>query len=414
MRTAHLLRKYNPREWGGTESAVKRLCDGLRGCSVESVLFCPKAEGIGRVADPFADSGYELRRYHAFLPVWGLSREQRESLVYVGGNLMSFDLFWSLWREPGLSVIHTHAQNRIAAIGLAVARRRHLPLVVSIHGGVLDLPEAVRESLRAPMRGGFEWGKIFGAFLGSRQVLARADAILTCNQREAGLLHQKYPDQRIVVQPHGVCAAEFRVDHREAARGAFPCIVGKQMLLVAGRIDPVKNQRWVIEQAPDILNRFPNAILVLAGSVGEHSCVDAIRARLCVDGLENRVLLTGGLPPGDPRLIGLFQEAQALLLPSLSETFGLVILEAWAAGTPVIASRTSGALELIQPGENGWLFDLDAPAGFHRAVCEALALPQESRRMGAAGRDLVRKKYDSAILAREVASLYQQLSEEKS
>src|SRR5205807_4960269 len=96
-------------------------------------------------------------------------------------------------------------------------------------------------------------------------------------------------------------------------------------------------------------------------------------------GLKDRVLLTGGMPSEDRRLIGLLQQSTVLLLPSLSETFGLVLLEAWAAGTTVMASRTSGASALIEDGQNGWLFDLGNPATFHRALDQALAHPDLAR-----------------------------------
>jgi len=151
----------------------------------------------------------------------------------------------------------------------------------------------------------------------------------------------------------------------------------------------------------------------LAGSCTDAAYGKSIEREIQKRGLENRVTLTGGLPPGDPRLIGLFQEAKALLLPSISEPFGLVILESWAAGAPVISSRTSGASDLITENENGWLFDLNNPAGFHSVVNAALENPDATKKMGAAGSELVRAKYDTNILARAIKDLYQTLIEEK-
>jgi glycosyltransferase involved in cell wall biosynthesis len=130
--------------------------------------------------------------------------------------------------------------------------------------------------------------------------------------------------------------------------------------------------------------------------------------------LENNVYLTGGLNPGEARLIGLFQLAKALLLPSLNETFGLVILEAWAAKTPVIASHTAGSMDLVQPGVNGWLFDLDDPAEFHTAVKLTLNDSAMARRLGRAGRQLVKTAYNSADLAAKTGDLYRELIGERS
>ncbi len=126
-------------------------------------------------------------------------------------------------------------------------------------------------------------------------------------------------------------------------------------------------------------------------------------------GLEGRVLPPGGLPPEDPRLIGLLQRGGAVVVPSQSETFGLVILEAWASGTPVISSKTSGGLGLLRHGENGWLFDLADSDAFHSAVDLIIANPEQAAAAVAQGRKEVLKNYDSAVLAGRMNELYLEL-----
>src|SRR6267154_6784553 len=73
LRVAHILRKYNPAEWGGTETAIQRLFTGLRKHGVESVVFCPQIKNYF-TADPLAEAGCAVKRFNAFLPVLGLSR----------------------------------------------------------------------------------------------------------------------------------------------------------------------------------------------------------------------------------------------------------------------------------------------------------------------------------------------------
>src|SRR6185295_7243503 len=260
MRTVHVLRKYNPAEWGGTETAVLQMTSGLREHGVESTIFCPEIDEQPE-KDPLAEAGNQIKRYRAFVPVAGISDQQRAQLVSVGGNLMSVDLVWYLFREP-TSIIHTHAMNRIGGIALTAAKFRRLPFVVTIHGGALDLPQKVKDQLAEPLKGGLEWGKIFGAPLRSRRVLPEADAILTCNKKEAALLAEKYPGKRILVQPHGVPLARFEQDCRPAALGAFPELRALPYLLVLGRIDPVKNQGWVLQEFPEIVRRHPDTRLV--------------------------------------------------------------------------------------------------------------------------------------------------------
>lgn len=411
MTVVHVLRKYNPAEWGGTESALQRLFDGLQPVGISNLVYCPRGPAAP-ARDPLAETGCTIKRFRACVPVWGISREQKEQMISVGGNLMSFDLVTALWREADASLIHTHALGRLGGIALSVAKRRNLPFVVTIHGGVLDIPDQLKQSFEQPI-GGFEWGKLFGLLLQSRHVLADADAVITCNQREADRVQEKFPGKRVQVQPHGVPVGAFSKDCRAAADGAYPSLVGKRVLLSVGRIDPVKNQLWVVERMPAIIMRHPEVMLVLAGACTDQQYGAALERRIRELALEDKVLLTGGLAPGDPRLIGLMQRSAGVVLPSISETFGLVILEAWAAGTAVISSRTSGASALIKPDENGWLFDLETPESFLRALDQLLKDPIKREQFARAGHELAINEYDTRVVAGKVRDLYSEVIEEK-
>jgi alpha-maltose-1-phosphate synthase len=410
MRTVHILRKYNPAEWGGTETAVLQMTSGLREHGVESTIFAPEISETPK-SDPLADAGNTIKRYRAFVPVAGISEQQRAQLVSVGGNLMSVDLLWYLFREPA-SVIHTHAMNRIGGIALTAAKFRRLPLVVTIHGGAMDLPQKVKDQLAEPLKGGVEWGKVLGAPLRSRRVLPEADAILTCNKKEAALLAEKYPEKRIVVQPHGVPMARFEQDCRPVAQGAFPELRGLPYLLVLGRIDPVKNQGWALEHFSEIARRHPDARLVFAGACTDEQYGKQLKKDARRSGLEDRVTFAGALPPGDSRLIGLLQGASAAVVPSHSETFGLVILEAWAAQRAVISSATSGAKDLVEDGVNGHLFDLSDAPKFHGAVDRCLNDANHAREIGCNGFRRA-QEFDTVRLAGRVRDLYEELVKEK-
>ena len=411
MRTLHLLRKYVPAQWGGTETAIQGLFAGLREHGVESVVYCPAIKEDAE-RDPLTAAGHRIERFNAFVPILGISSQRKRQIVSVGGNLMSLDLLPRLLREKDVSIVHAHALGRIGGIGRLAARFRAVPLVVTIHGGVLDLPMEIRKDFHRPV-GGWEWGKVFGLILQSRRLLIDADAIVTCNENEARLLREQYPGKRVVVQPHGVLLETYEDDRREQALEAFPQMRGKQVLLSVGRIDPVKNQGWLIEQAARILEKFPRAILVLAGSCTDEAYGEKLRNRIKTLNLVGRVLLTGGLPPNDPRLIGLYQAAEVLLLPSKSETFGLVILEAWATGTMVLSTRTSGACTLVRDGQNGWLFDLDQPETFHQRLEQALSNADAAQCVLRRSGHEARTEYNLSALAARMKALYEELIEEK-
>ncbi len=412
MRIAHVLRKYNPSEWGGTESALLQLTGDLAGLGVQSVVYAPRLAPGAPAADPFAAAGCAVRRFRACVPVWGISAERRRQMVSVGGNLVSCDLVGALGGEGNVDLVHSHALGRLGAITRVVARARRLPFVISVHGGLYDLPASVHRDLRGD-GSGWDWGRPLGFLLRARRLMEQADAVVTLNPREAELIRERHPGKSVLAMPHGIPTARFAPDCRAAAAAAFPALGGRPVLLVVGRIDPVKNQDWVVAQAAELARRHPGVLLVLAGACTHREYGAALEARLGREGLGDTVLMVGGLPSGDPRLIGLLQLARAVVVPSLSETFGIVILEAWAAGTPVISSRTSGALGLVEAGVNGLLFDLAEPAGFHSAADEVLRRPERAAQMGAAGRALAVAGFDTSVSAPRMKRFYEELIEEK-
>lgn len=407
MLVSHILRKYDPAQWGGTETAVQRLIQGLRKNGVLSSVHAPQTSQAFE-DDPLAREAAALKRYRAFVPVLGISPAQREALVSWGGNLFSWDLFAHLLCEKA-DVIHSHALNRLAGIGLQVARLTGVPHIITLHGGALDVPVEVGEKLTAPLQGGWEWGKALGALVRSRRVLELTDAIFTCNPREAALLMEKYPDQRVIVQPHSVPAAHYAVDHRAAALAAFPRLAGRDVVVKVARLDPAKNLPWLVRQIPELKRRHPRAMLVLAGAGTTREVVEELQREIAHLGLDNDVLLTGGLTTGSPELIGLMQQARAFVLSSTAEPFGIVILEAWAAGTPVVSSRVSGPLALITHGRTGLFYDLESPATFHQAMDAVLTDAALSRHLRAEARAEVLAKYDVPTIAGRVARVYDEL-----
>ena len=275
--------------------AMQRMFDGLREQGVTPVIYCPRLESAG-LDDPLTQSGYRVKRFKAFVPVVGMPAQRKRQLLAVGGNLMSFDLIPSLWRERDVSVIHAHTLGRLGGIALTMAKQLRVPFVVTIHGGVLDLPEKIKENFNAPTDTGWEWGKLFGLLFQSHRLFVDAQAIITCNESEAALLRERHPNKRIVVQRHGVPFDIYGRDQRQAARDAFPGIRNRKVLLALGRVDPIKNQLWLLEQAPAIFARYPDAMLVFVGACTDEPYGEKVQRALDQLGLREQVLLTGGLP----------------------------------------------------------------------------------------------------------------------
>src|SRR5699024_6225451 len=120
-------------------------------------------------------------------------------------------------------------------------------------------------------------------------------------------------------------------------------------------------------------------------------------------GISDVVVLTEPLP--HPELADLFRASDAVLVPSYSESFGLVALEAMACGTPVLAHRVGGLIELIQHAGSGRLIDSLDPQQWAQQISSLTTDPQQWRRCSAAAAALA-EQYSWQATARQTLTAY--------
>ena len=130
------------------------------------------------------------------------------------------------------------------------------------------------------------------------------------------------------------------------------------VLLCVGRIDPQKNQLDLIRALPEWKRMNPSVHLVLVGHVTNEEYESRIRTEIRQSNLQDNVTIIPGIDPQSSDLPNAYHAADLFVLPSLHEPFGIVVVEAWAAGLPVVASRVGGLADLIVDGQDGYLFDV--------------------------------------------------------
>jgi glycosyltransferase involved in cell wall biosynthesis len=138
------------------------------------------------------------------------------------------------------------------------------------------------------------------------------------------------------------------------------------IFLYAGRIAYEKNLLFLLESFARIRDRLDQAVMVFAGDGPQRLELEEEAVRL---GLDTSVRFAGFLDR--KRLVDLYRAADVFLFASKTETQGLVIVEAMAAGTPAVAVRAMGVRDVVRDGENGFLVSEDADALAERAVCVA-------------------------------------------
>jgi N-acetyllactosaminide 3-alpha-galactosyltransferase len=170
-------------------------------------------------------------------------------------------------------------------------------------------------------------------------------------------------------------------------------------VLFVGRLSAVKGIDYLIKAAKIVLKQHEDATFLIVGDGEERQNLKAL-----AKGYENCIKFCGHI--SRRALVELYKSSAVLVLPSFTrlEAFGVVLLEAMACETPVIASRIPGVLDVIDEG--GFLVKPCSPQSLATAIQKIFENPRDARRMGKKGRQLVEQKYDWEIVAKQVLGVY--------
>jgi glycosyltransferase involved in cell wall biosynthesis len=411
-RIIHVPRRFIAEEWGGTETVILEISryqqkHGLAPEIVTSLALAGKrrTETIG---------GIPVRRFPYFYPFIGASAQDKAAWDKKGGNLVSVSLFNALYRTPDVRLFHSHAINRLGAHVRTVARLRHKPYVLTLHGGVLDVPVEEAQVVSGRQKRHLEWGNVFGALLGARRVIKDADLVICVGYTEAEKLSGMWRDDRVVYLPNGVGTAKFSVGDGAAFRHKHN--IPQDAFLVANisRIDAQKNQLDLVRAFARLRLDHPNSHLVLIGPETQADYAAKIRAFIKEEGLEAEVTMLPGLANDDPDLVNAYHACDVFALNSRHEPFGIVVLEAWSCGKAVVASHIGGLMHLVEHERTG-LFCYEQREGETQELAAALLRlardPGLRRQLGENGKAEALEKYDWSIIAERLEDFYQQAEE---
>ena len=422
MKIAHVLRRLSFDDWGGTEQVVWNIAKAQKAEGHDVRLFATTALcGTEREAV----DGLEISRFRPVYPWWPMTKALADRLDRKGGNPFVPGLGRAL-REWNPDIIHCHAMARIAELCIRLGNGKRgmgngewgmgngnqgdgascsvkgtgKRCVISLHGGGANVPGEEAKSLKAPTRGLFPWGKIVDkAMRWTRRVPEDADGIVCVGEDEYECYRQRHP--HVMFLPNGVDTELFGAAAKKRASG-MSARDGSVTVLCVARIDRQKNQMFLVEA----LSRHPEMRVRLAGPVTQTDYKAALEVRAAELGVAGRLSFAGALKPGSPELLSEYANADVFVLPSRHEPFGIVVLEAWAAGLPVFASDVGGLGRLCaaHPGAALTFAPGDA-VSFDRAYARILeedALPGSMSRAGL----LAAKEYDWRTLAQKLIVFY--------
>ncbi len=217
---------------------------------------------------------------------------------------------------------------------------------------------------------------------GEDEIIRCADLILASTDTEASQLHHLYgaDPERVEILPPGVDHRLFSPGDRSLARSRLGH-PGDQVLLFVGRVQPLKGLELAVEC---LAETDSGAVLwVVGGPSGPEGPAELARAMGRADelGVAERVLFLPPVP--HHRLVDYYRAADVVVVPSRSESFGLVALEAAACGTPVVASAVGGLTNIVEDGATGFLVEDRDPLDWATPVSLLLDDTELAQAMGA-------------------------------
>lgn len=381
MFVLHIVPYYWPAvRYGGPIRSVHGLCKRLAGLGHRVTVLTTDVDGPGRLEvptdRPVMLDGVEVR----YLPVGWPRRITRTPAMRAELRR----------RLPSMDLVHLHAVWQWPTwIGARMAERANLPYVVSPRGMLVrELIE--KKSPRA---------KKAWLALVDRATLARAAFIHCTSEIEAAEIRALGLDLApIAVVPNGVDLPDREPPSR-LVEEVWAAVPRGRRILFLGRVNWEKGIDRLIRAMSDVRD----GELIVAGN-DEEGAMPGL-ARLSGElGLERRVRFIGAVE--GERKWALLSGADLLVLPSLSENWGLVVTEALAVGTPVVVTHGVGAAGLVAEEELGLVVD-GVPEALAAAIRTLLADPDRRRAMGERGRRIVRERFSHEAVARQMAKVYE-------
>lgn len=372
--------------------------------------FRPYTSGVVRSIDLFTrefnNRGHEV---YIFGPDYPLTQYPKEDKVFrftsiPAPTMPDFSIPIPLSAQLGptirrinLEIIHVHSPFLLGRLGAGAARQYGLPLIFTFH----TLYELYAHYLPVAQQA----VRLLAQAIG-RDFCNRCDLVIAPSRLVESYLREIGVNVKVTVIPTGNDLEEFKDADPSWLQDNYQISPTKKILLFVGRLGKEKNILFLLQSFYRTQQVIPDLQLVIAGG----GPLEEQLRRLCLNlGIDRKVTFTGLLPR---RLLAhCYASADLFVFPSVTETQGLVIGEAKAAGLPVVAVNASGAAEMVEHGEDGLLTE-HSPARFSAGIIRLLRDKNLYEKMRRRAR-LNAAALSSASSAEKMLDCYTELLESK-
>lgn len=327
------------------------------------------------------------------IPARGLFFDPEDRLMKMGEVL---DKVQQLQRQQ-FDIIHVHTPFVAHMLGLRLGKLLSIPVVETYHTFFEDylhlyLPIIPKRIARAIAR------------LISRRQCNAVDGVISPSQPMLDVLRQYGVQQYAEVIPTGLQQQSFAKASPEKFRQTFAIAKERPMALYVGRVAYEKNISFLIDMWQHVVKQMPEALLVIAGEGPAEKSLQQHCAKL---GLNQHIQFIGYLDR-NTMLNACYRAADVFVFSSLSETQGLVLIEAMAQATPVVAIAELGTKSILIEGQGAHIAPLDSPI-FAARVLNLLRDKTARQALGRSAQRYVKEHWTDAVQAKKLVKFYQQV-----
>ena len=380
-----------------------------------SDVFFPRVNGVSTSINTFATELRALGHQVTLIaPSYTDEDKQEEWIVRVPSHkiyfdpedrLMNFGKLKALlpWiRDKHFDVIHIHTPFTAHYVGIHFGKKLDIPVVETYHTFFEDylhhylpfIPQFISRKLARTI---------------SRRQCNAVDGIVSPSKPMLDVLKQYGIKTPAEVVATGLDDSSFASVDGEHFRMSHDIPLIQPMLLFVGRVAHEKNIGFLLEMHVELIKKHPDALLVITG---EGPAEESIKHSIDKLGISNKVRMIGYLDRSH-ELIACYKAADIFVFASKSETQGLVLLEAMAQGTAVVAIAELGTKSILIEGE-GVLIAKDDINDFADKVSVLLSDAPKRQMIGEKGKQYAQEKWGAGVLAKKVAKFYKSTINQKS
>jgi glycosyltransferase involved in cell wall biosynthesis len=295
-------------------------------------------------------------------------------------NLMEFDVIH----------IHNYRSHQNVAVR-SFAMRYKIPYILQAHGTVLPLFEKLILK------------KCFDVIWGNK-ILKNAAICVALTKTESDQYEKMgVPEKKIVIIPNGIDISQYEdLPLRGQFRSKYQIPENVRIILFLGRIHKIKGIDLLVSAFSQLCSQVRDVKLVIAGP--DDGSLSQIQQQIRELQIENDVLYTGPLYGKDK--LEAYIDADVFVLPSRYEAFPNTILEAWACGTPVIATKNCSISDVIRDTEESAVVDCD-PVQMKEKILDLLSNEEKRKKIGMKGKKLVQDNFEITKLVQKIEGIYE-------